>query len=133
MPEHLVARALVSLITSSERAIFQNTVMVSAWSAEHTVVVQSTSSVGTCFARCDLIRFHIQITIRRRHIDVGLANRFFVGADPRTDAPHSDGSVMGVGVITHGRHLFFVPGSLTQTRTAPQSGLRLVERHKVLM
>ena len=26
-----------------------------------------------------------------------------------------------------------MPGSFTQTRTAPQSGLRLVERHKVLM
>ena len=121
--------------------------MVFAWSAEHTVVVQSTSSVGTCFARCDLIRFHIQITIRRRHIDVGLANRFFVGADPRTDAPHSDGSVIGVEVITHGRHLFLCQG-ISHRREPPHtdeqwfdtladriiatSGLRLDEKLKAL-
>ena len=35
----------------------------------------------------------------RRHIDVGLANLFSMGDDPRNDAPHSDVSVMGIELI----------------------------------
>ena len=48
---------------------------------------------------------------------MGLANRFFVGADHRTDAPHSDGSVIGVGMITHGIHFLFVPFFVPETLT----------------